>query len=244
MQTLAARRLQKRRQADVLHQRLHEVHRLLQLRPRDCLVGIEIEDDPVGNVELLRARSPRVNFENAHLQQRDDRCHRIGHHVLRRSSVAHHDLHSVDRFVRAVVGVLLIEAWLVPAVGTAHQSQRPILQMRQHPFADRGDRRSASVRHRRHGAGSDLRVAPPRSHCTRHHRAHRNLGQAAVAPHACSWRHHAAQLVRGLLRAENLNEIERHTQYDHQRDERRVEHLAEHTGDHTGDQQNDDQRIG
>src|SRR5262249_16187005 len=47
------------------------------------------------------------------------------------------NLDPAEAFRRPVADVLLVEARLVRALGTAHQRGRPVLQVRQNPFHDR-----------------------------------------------------------------------------------------------------------
>ena len=202
--------LRNAREPDVLEQRLQQLHGLRRASlPRQRVVGIEIEDDAVGIAELRRARAPRMELEHAHLQQRDERGHRVRHHVQSPAVARPGPRRGRSRGVHARVGVLLVEALLVPAVGTAHQRQRAVAQVRQDPLADRlvvvreialGELRfriQQLVGIAERDAGDDVlpSLAPASSRaCERAGFGGRRRSRAFAAPRLASLAHHVASL--------------------------------------------------
>ena len=89
-------------------------------RPRQTLVRVEIEGDPVGGLQSRGCRAPGVDFEHVHLHQPDE----PGQILNNRESLGHPllgELDVTDRGRRAFAEMLLIEARFALAAGAAHQ---------------------------------------------------------------------------------------------------------------------------
>ena len=100
--------------------------------PADGRVRIEIEDQPVGTLDVVRARAPRVDFEHVHLHQRQQPLDAVEHRI-RLLALALLDHHLAQAVGQALADVLLVKALLALAGGAAHQAERPAGDVRQHP---------------------------------------------------------------------------------------------------------------
>jgi hypothetical protein len=73
MQSTSARRLYPRRQAQRFQHIPHEAGGFDNLLPRHLRSRIEVPDDAIGALDVVRRRIPRVDFDDAHLRERYDR---------------------------------------------------------------------------------------------------------------------------------------------------------------------------
>src|SRR5262249_31139522 len=103
-------------------------HRL----PGDTVARIEIEDQPVGMIQILDGRPPRVNLEHARLHQANETFQIVdGEHWLRLA-----DIDRTNGFGKTGPGMLRIEALMHGTGRTAHEAQRSPDDMRQDPVGD------------------------------------------------------------------------------------------------------------
>jgi hypothetical protein len=97
--------------------------------------GVEVEDDPVGLAHPVGARQPHVRRDRVLADEVDERLG-LAHERVHDGPAALVDLNSPDP-VRVVVGnVLLEEPLAVDPVGEAHEAERPVAHVRQHPLRD------------------------------------------------------------------------------------------------------------
>ena len=134
MQALAARKLDKALQIERGKPLAHVACGLHDARPRNALAGVDVEDDPVANVEPIDHRSAHVQLENARLHQGE---HAVG--VLDRNhlpTVAIND--RTEIFLGETSrGMLLEETVAARPIGTTDKRKRPVDDMRRHPVPDR-----------------------------------------------------------------------------------------------------------
>src|SRR5262249_61075314 len=96
----------------------------------------ETNHDATGLLEPSHDRVPRVDLEDADLDQPDERGERIDDQVFSDLPFLL-NLDAPKTLRRPVAGVLLVEAGLVHTFGTAHEGGRPALEGRQAPLGDR-----------------------------------------------------------------------------------------------------------
>src|SRR3569833_2015406 len=104
-------------------------------RPRQIRRGIEIEGDAIRLVECAAMRAPGVQFKHAHLHETYQTRKRIRHHVGLGLFRARY-IDACDIFAGGLIRVLLIEAFLADTVRAAHQGERPLREVGQHPIGD------------------------------------------------------------------------------------------------------------
>jgi hypothetical protein len=107
MKALSAGRLQKRK-AERLEVRTYVARRTLDGFPSDVRRRIEIEDQPVRVLHILHRRIPRMEFDRAHLHQRDQPL-RIIHVDVSFSLPMPRDLHAMNMRRHAVGDMTLKE---------------------------------------------------------------------------------------------------------------------------------------
>jgi hypothetical protein len=140
VQALAAARLQPARQAELGQHGPHQERGFLDLRPRHAFARVEVEDDAIGVVDLLRRRVQGVELDRVHLRRGeegfdvvDGEHRRVAGPELRveRAQAGHTRL-----------GVLLEEQLAGDAFGRAHQRHGSVAQGAE-GFARRCSRSSA-----------------------------------------------------------------------------------------------------
>ena len=105
------------------------------MRPIDRRIGVEVEDQPVGLFEVSDARSPDVNFKDAHLDERDQAGDIIDRQVVFGCAFLC-DVHLPQMIGSAFAGMLLKETRLAAAGRTANDRQRTVGDVGQHPVGD------------------------------------------------------------------------------------------------------------
>ena len=107
------------------------------------LVGIEVEHQPVGLLDILDPRAPAVELDRSHLHAGQQAVGGVDVEVGLLVPVLLHDADVLDRVAEAAGVVLLEEAFLGAALRTADQADRPAADPWQH---DRRRRRRNSRR--------------------------------------------------------------------------------------------------
>src|SRR5262249_13972181 len=136
VQALAARRLHEARELDAVERVADQPSALDHVGPRDARARIEIEHDTIRLLEPLHDGVPRVDLENADLDEPDERCQRVDDQVLADFPFLL-DLDPAKTLRRPIADVLLVEALLGHAFGTAYEAGRSIREVRQDPVRDR-----------------------------------------------------------------------------------------------------------
>ena len=136
MQPLAAGGLGEAFEPDAGERRAHLDCRCGHLAPWQALIGVEIEGDAVRGFQPLRRRAPRVDLQYPHLHHRNEPGEVLDDEMGLAGPLVG-DLDAADDVRHAARQMLLVEAFLVPALGAAHQAQRPKAEMRKRPVADR-----------------------------------------------------------------------------------------------------------
>ena len=98
-------------------------------------IRIEVEDQPVRLFELAGARSPDVDFEDAHLDERDQAGDIVDRQMIFGCAFLG-DVHLPQMSRRAFAGMFLKETRLAAAGRAADDRQRTIDDVRQHPVGD------------------------------------------------------------------------------------------------------------
>jgi hypothetical protein len=102
--------------------------------PVEPLVGVEVEGEAVGLLDILERRSPGVDFEHARLHELQQALEIVDReHVVVADVDGRH-----GGFVEAGEGMLLEEALLLRSGRAAHQGQRAVDEVRQDPVGDLG----------------------------------------------------------------------------------------------------------
>ena len=105
--------------------------------PGDGGVGVEVDDDAVGVLEIVVARAPGVDFEDSQLGEAGEGFGRGERDVgLDLAGLLVADADRVDAGRQGVVDVLLEEAGMAGAVGAADEGQRASGDVRQHVRGD------------------------------------------------------------------------------------------------------------
>ncbi len=99
-------------------------------------VGIEIEDEPVGLVDMVERHAPIVDLERADLHQREQAL-RVFDIEIFPLQLAARDVDLLDRRTHALHGVALEEAFLGVAFRATHEADRPIDDVGEHLGRDR-----------------------------------------------------------------------------------------------------------
>ncbi len=107
-------------------------HRL-EVQP---LVGIEVEDHPVGGLDILDPAAPAVELDRPHLHAIEDALGIVEPQIVLAVPVLLLDRHVMDMLAERPGIVLLEEAMLGTPLRTAHQADRPMAQHRQHDRRD------------------------------------------------------------------------------------------------------------
>ena len=92
-----------------------------------------------GRSSVLAARAPQVDFEPADLRRADEPGRAVDHQVFGGLAVSLLDRHRLQRGRHALHRVLLEEALLAGAIGTANEAQGPAADVRQHALAHRDE---------------------------------------------------------------------------------------------------------
>ncbi len=137
MQSLAAGRLGKAPEADAEQGLAHLDRRLGHPLPRQADIGVEIEHDAVRRFELVDRRSPEVDFQDPHLDHRNQASEVLDHQIGFAAGFLR-DLDPADDVRHAGTEMFLVEAFLALPLGAAHQRQGPMRDVRQRPILDRG----------------------------------------------------------------------------------------------------------
>ena len=101
----------------------------------EALVGIEIEHEPIGLVDMVERHAPIVDLERADLHQPEQTRLVVDIEIVL-LALAARDRDLLDRLAHALHGVALEEMLLVDAFRTAHQADRPFHDVRQHEGRD------------------------------------------------------------------------------------------------------------
>jgi hypothetical protein len=88
------------------------------------------------SLDLVGVATPRVDLERAELREPDEARHVVDLHVIDERAVFFAQLDRADRLRRTGKDLLLEEARFVAAVGTTHERERTISELRQHPVGD------------------------------------------------------------------------------------------------------------
>ena len=86
-------------------------------------------------LDILNPAAPQVQFQRAHLHQRHQ-VREAAHVDIDFRSVLLRDLQAREVLRQGLLRVLLEETFLVPALWTAQQRQRPTDQPREYPVGD------------------------------------------------------------------------------------------------------------
>ncbi|MNY13840.1 hypothetical protein D3C86_1469920 [compost metagenome] len=132
---LAAAGLEECLEPQFIEHRKGQLSRLDHAFPGQRRVRVEVEDEAVGFVEVVRRGVPGVQFDRAHLHRADQGFGVVDdHHRLAGEGL----VQGGDPRNRQALGVLLEKQLAGDAVRGAHQCHGPILELGQYPFGDAG----------------------------------------------------------------------------------------------------------
>jgi hypothetical protein len=136
VEALAARGLDEALEAEVAEPLAQLERGERDVVPAKPDVRIEVEHHQIRALGLVGVRAPGVDLERAELRERDQAGHVVDRHVLGGVALRLFDREAADRLWRAGEHVLLEEAGLAAPLGAAHQRERPVGDVRQHPVGD------------------------------------------------------------------------------------------------------------
>src|SRR5262245_51185245 len=132
VQALAARGFHEAVKPDLLEALPHLARRRDDGVPGNILARTEVEDQPVGLLQPLDGRSPRMDLDHARLHETDE----AGEVVDREHRLAIAGVDAPDPLAEAMPGMLGEEALFADARRRAQQTERPADHMRQDPLGD------------------------------------------------------------------------------------------------------------
>ena len=124
--------LRKPTSSDLVEELAQQRHRGHEFLPLEIVIGVEVEDEPIGPIETRRPRSPRMELDDAPLHKAHE-GRRRARSEIGRGPLAFRHLDARDGLMDRRVRVFLEEALFRPAVRTANEGKRTPREMR-HEF--------------------------------------------------------------------------------------------------------------
>ena len=138
MDPLAAGQQREGHQAEIGKQVAKPHSRFFHLVEIEPDVGVEIEHQPVGMLELADLAAPAVELDRPHLHAGEDPARVLDVEIILDLAVALLDRNMLYVRAHRAIVVLLEETLLGPALGAADQADRPLGHVDQHQWLDRG----------------------------------------------------------------------------------------------------------
>ena len=126
---VAARGLREARQAELVHDVLHDQRDLPHVAPRVALARVEVDQEVVGPVDVVHPRGPRVQVDAAEVDDPGERRRLVADREVGRAPGRELDVHGLEPVGMIGRNALLVEEPLLRAVRVALHLHRAALDV-------------------------------------------------------------------------------------------------------------------